>query len=111
MIQEIITNLGSLNPFAKIVKGVDMKRKIAIGILTIKGKEHIKKTNLTRHHMMTTIKIITYVIVTKIPMRTMKIPSWPSLHLTTLPLQCGFLIQVLHVTLPQELNGSKTISP
>ena len=57
MIQEIITNLGSSNPFANIVKGVDMKRKIVIGILTTKGKRHIKKTNLTMHHMMTTIKI------------------------------------------------------
>ena len=76
-----------------------MKRKIVIGILTM-------------HHMMTTIKIMAYVIVTEIPMRTMKtlsLPSWPSLHLTTLPLQRGFLIQVPHVTSPQELNGSKTI--
>ena len=36
---------------------MDIKRKIVIGIPTTKGKEHIKKTNLTMHHMMTTIKI------------------------------------------------------
>ena len=42
MIQEIIKNvLSSLNRFAKIVNGVDMKQKIVIEILITKGKEYI----------------------------------------------------------------------
>ena len=50
-----------------------MKQKIVLGILITKGKEHINKSTLTMHHIMTMIKIMTYVLVTKILMRTMKI--------------------------------------
>ena len=57
MIQAIIINLGSLNRFAKIVKGVDIKQKIVTGILITKGIEHINRSNFTMHHMMTMIKI------------------------------------------------------
>ena len=56
MIQEIMRNLGSLNRFAKIFKGVNMKQKIVTGILIPKWKEHINKTTLTMHHIINMIK-------------------------------------------------------
>ena len=54
-----------------------MKQKIGIGILVTKVNGNVNKNMPTMHHVIIATKIMTYLIVTTISMRTMKTPLLP----------------------------------